>query len=151
MAAAKTLISDLGGVVRASSQHDEIITVLLADGSAKAGMAAGCEGIDGTIDLTDVNGSIDNFVGICLPRYDTDVDTAYTAADLVELVRPISGHLYNVILEDPQATLQEGHPIAFGDEPGQFKKWATIEDSEVIAYLAHPVITASTVATIVWG
>ena len=149
--AAKTLLSELGGVVRASSQHDEIVTVLIADGSAKAGHAAGCEGTDGTIDLTDVDGSVDNFVGICLPRYDVDVDTAFTSGDLVELVRPISGHMYNVIIEDPSATLQEGHPMAFGDDPGHFKKWATIEDSEVIAYLAHPVITGTEIATIVWG
>ena len=149
--AAKTLLSELGGVVRASSRHDEIVTVLISDAAAKAGMAAGCEGTDGTIDLTDVDGSVDNFVGITLPRYDTDVDTAYGAGLIVELVRPISGHMYNVVIEDPAATLQEGHPMAFGDDPGHFKKWATIEDSEVIAYLAHPIITGTEIATIVWG
>ena len=149
--AAKTLLSELGGVVRASSRHDEIVTILISDASAQAGMASCFEGTDGTIDLTSVSGSIDNFVGICLPRYDTDVDTVYGAGVLVELVRPISGHLYNVLIEDAGATLQEGHPYAFGDTAGKFKKWTNIEDSEVIAYLAHPVITATEVATIVWG
>ena len=149
--AAVTLLSELGGVVRASSHHDEIITCLLSVANAKAGAAAGCEGTDGTMDLVDVNSSIDNFVGICLPRYDTDCDSVYTTGVLCELVRPISGHLYNVRLTNPSATLQEGHPIAFGDSNGEFKKHADIEDSEVIAYLAHPVITATTVATIVWG
>lgn len=149
--AALTKISELGGVVRASSHHDEIVTCLLSVANAKAGAAAGCTGTDGTMDLVDVNSNVDNFVGICLPRYDTDVDTAYATGVLCELVRPVSGHLYNVQIADAGGTLQEGHPYAFGDLNGQFKKWADIEDSEVIAYLAHPVITGTTVATIVWG
>ena len=152
--AAIILLSGLGGKVRASSEHDEIITVLLADGNAKAGYMVGCEGTDITIDLCDDDGTVDNFVGICLPRYDTDVDTAFTAGDLVEVIRPKSGHLYNVLIEDPQATLQEGHPMAIGDTPGALKKEAAIggaETIQIIAQIAEPVITGTTFATVWWG
>jgi len=148
--AAVTNISELGGVVRASSHHDEVITCLISVANAKAGCAAGCEGDDGTMDLVSITNSIDNFVGICLPRYGTDCDTAYGAGIVCELVRPVSGHLYNVQFAS-SGDLQEGHPVGFGLTLGAFREWANIDDSEVIAYIAHPVASGSTVATIVWG
>ena len=148
--AAITLLSGLGGVVRMSSQHDEVIVSALADGNAKAGWCVGIEGTDGTVDAVDIDGSIDNFIGICLPRYDTDVDTAFTSADVIDIVVPISGHSYNVRIEDPSATLEEGHAMIWGDDPGSLQKGSTLETQGTVAVIAERVITGTTFATVRW-
>ena len=103
--AANTLLSELGGEVIMGSQSNENIESYLADGTCKAGWLVGIDGTDLLVHGAD-DGAQETFIGIALPRYDTDCDTAFTASDVIDVVIPKSGNYYAVLMENPSATLQ---------------------------------------------
>lgn len=150
--AANTLLSELGGEVILGSPHDEIIETYLADGTCKAGWLVGIDGTDLKVHGAD-DGALEYFVGIALPRYDTDCDTAFTASDPIDVVIPKSGHYYAVLMENPSATLQEGHMLTFSDTAGAVEKCATFDggaDLQTIATNKEQVITGTTFAIVRW-
>jgi len=150
--AANTLLSELGGKVIMGSRHDENIETYLGDGTAKAGWLVGIDGADHQIEGC-VDGSVEFFVGIALPRYDTDCDTAITANDLVDVVIPISGHYYAVLFENPSATLLPGHMLSFSDSAGCVEKCSTFDgssDIQTIATNKEEVATGTTFGIIRW-
>ena len=151
--AANTLLSELGGKVIMGSQHDEIVETWLADGTAKAGWLVGLSGTDLVVSGTDVGG-LEYFIGIALPRYDTDVDTSFTGDDLIDVVIPISGHYYAVLMANPSATLEGATPLSWGATAGAVHKCATIQgsaDVQIIAYNKEQVITGTTFALVRWA
>jgi len=108
-------LSSMGGIVCVDGRADELILTGIADGTAVAGMVVF---MDATLGATcgdligiNVNSSTDNFVGILLPKYNTDCDTAITNGDMAEYVVPKKGHRYNVKIEDPSTGHSVGEPV----------------------------------------
>ena len=147
--AAVTALSTLGGRVCMDSRGDELSIVRKADGTLKAGWLADISaetavGINPT-------GDLDEFGGICLPRYDTDVDTAFTITRVIDIVIPQGGHLYNIKIKNPGATLYAGEPlIAIAATAGALDKVGNIE-TEHVARIFDDVLSTSTFATVIWG
>ena len=147
--AAVTKLSELGGNVCVDSRADELWISRFADGTLKAGHLADISG--STAVGTDVDGNLDEFGGICLPRYDTDVDTAYTNGVLIDIVIPQGGHLYNVYISDPGATNYAGEPMIFhATDAGQLDAGGDIE-AEHVARLFDDILDTTRFATIIWG
>ena len=147
--AAVTILSGLGGEVLMDSRADELIISRFADGAIKAGWAVDISG--STAVGTDVDGSLDEFGGFALPRYDTDVDTAYTSGDLIDIVIPQGGHLYNVYISDPGATNYAGEPMIFhATAAGELDAGGDIE-AEHVARLFDDILDTTRFATIIWG
>jgi len=150
--AAVTALSTLGGKVLMDSRAKELIITRLADGTLQAGHAADISGA--TAVGLDAVSHLDEFGGFCLPRYDTDVDTAYGSGDAIDIVIPQGGHLYNVLIEDPGG----GH--AFAGEPLQWSSDGTTVaaleiagdiEPEHVARLFDDILDTTTFATIIWG
>ena len=147
--AAVTALSTLGGKVRMDSRGDELSIVRKADGTLKAGWLADISGE--TAVGINPTGNLDELGGICLPRYDTDVDTAFTSTRLIDIVIPQGGHLYNIKIKDPSATIYPGEPlIAIAATAGALDKVGNIE-SEHVARIFDACLTGTTFATVIWG
>lgn len=147
--AAVTALSTLGGKVCMDSRAKELWITRLADGNLKAGWLADISAA--TAVGTDVNGDLDEFGGICMPRYDTDVDTAYSSGDAIDIVIPQGGHLYNIYISDPGATNYAGEPMIFhATDPGQLDAGGDIE-AEHVARLFDDILDTTRYATIIWG
>ena len=146
--AAVTKLSELGGNVCADSRADELWISRFADGTLKAGYLADISA--GIAVGLDYGSNLDEFGGFVLSRYDTDVDTAITASELIDIVIPQGGHLYNVLIENPGATLYAGEPLVFSSTVSALEKGANIE-AEHVARLFDDVLTTTTFATIIWG
>jgi len=150
-------LSTLGGRVCVDGRGEELIVSAIADGVSKAG--EGVQIIDttgatlGEILAFDVNGSTDRFVGILLPKYDTDCDTVITDRTLCEVVIPKSGHKYNVFITDPTADIERGAAVdmsAAGDGAFHVCK-STIEVSDYYARTSKSVANTSTFCEIIWN
>ncbi len=147
--AAVTLLSQLGGKVLMDSRENELLISRFADGSIKAGWLLDISG--DTAVGTDVNGALDEFGGFGLPRYNTDVDTAYTNGVLIDIVIPQGGHLYNVKITDPGGTAYAGEPLKFhATVEGELQIAGDIE-VEHVARLFDNILDTSVFATIIWG
>jgi len=147
--AAVTSIVTLGGKVCMDSRANELIIVRKADGNIKAGY-----GVDisaATAVGVDPNANYDEFGGFALPRYDTEPSAAYTAADLIDIVIPQGGHLYNVLIKDPGGTIYAGEPLLWiASTSGALDKGGNCE-AEHQARLFDDVLDTTTYATIIWG
>lgn len=146
--AAVTALSTLGGRVCMDSRANELVIVRNADGTLKAGWGADISG--STAVGVDTDGNLDEFGGFCLPRYDTDVDTAFTAADLIEIVIPQGGHLYNVYVADPGATVYAGKPLVWTTTAGNLTADGDAE-AEHVARVFNDYLDNTRYATIIWG
>ena len=148
--AAITTLSGLGGRVCMDSRANELIIVRKADGTLKAGHCADISAE--TAVGTDIDGTLDEFGGFVLPRYDTDVDTAITATRIIDIVIPQGGHLYNVLISDPGAGHHfAGEPMIFhATAAGQLDGGADAE-AEHVARLLDDVLDNTLFATIIWG
>jgi hypothetical protein len=147
--AAVTKLSELGGKVLMDSRANELIITRKADGTLKAGHLADISGA--TAVGTDVDGNLDEFGGFVLPRYDTDVDTAMTSGDAIDIVIPQGGHLYNIYITDPGATAYAGEPMKFhATAAGQLQIAGDIE-GEHVARLFDDILNTTRFATIIWG
>jgi len=117
-----TNLSDLGGIVCVDGRADEDIISAKADGARIAGELVSIIGTagatQGDIVGTDV-GASEFFVGILLPKFNVDCDTAVLDGLLVEIVRPRSGRRYNIRVVDPAANREIGDGGIFGATVGQ--------------------------------
>lgn len=147
---AVTSIVTLGGKVCMDSREEEITISRKADGTIQAGWLAACA--DGSTAVgMNPTGNLDELLGIALPRYDTEPSAAYTAADLIDIVIPQGGHLYNIKIKNPGTTLYAGEPlIPIAATAGALDKSADIE-SEHMARLFDSVLNTTTYATVIWG
>jgi len=146
--AAITKLSELGGKVCMDSRADELVIVRKADGTLKAGH---CADISGSTAVGSTSaGDLDEFGGFCLPRYDTDVDTAFASGVLIEIVIPQGGHLYNVYIADPGATVYAGEPYTHAGTAGNLTAGTDVE-AEHVARLFDDALDNSRFATMIWG
>ncbi len=107
---ANTTLSSIGGVLQ-DPRGNELIVTGIADGTAKAGDTV-CILDTNAVRQTDVDGNLDEFIGILLPHHKVDMDTAITAALPVRVVIPQGGHLYGVHTDTDQGT-ESGEPMVF--------------------------------------
>ena len=148
--AAVTALSSLGGQVCMDSRANELWISRISGGTLKAGWLISC--VDG-INAVGKNpaGNLDEFIGIALPRYDIDVDTAITTSLLMDIVIPQGGHLYNVKITNPGATAYAGEPLKHhATVAGELQIAGDVEATHV-ARLFDDVLDTTTFATIIWG
>lgn len=148
--AAVTSLMTLGGEVCMDSRAEEIFVVRKADGTIQAGWLAACTDGSTAVGLNPT-GNLDELIGIACPRYDTEPSAAYTSGDLIDIVIPQGGHLYNMHIKDPGATLYAGEPlIPIAGTAGAMDKVGNIE-SEHQARIFDDVLDNTTYATVIWG
>ena len=109
---ANTTLSSIGGVLQ-DSRGDELIVTGIADGTVKAGDL--CTVLNtGVVRRSDLSDNYDETLGIALPMYHTDMDTAYSSGKTVDIVIPQGGHLYGVLGAD-FGSVQMGEPLTIGE------------------------------------
>lgn len=114
-----TKLSDLGGIVCVDGRENELIFNAKSDGAAKPGHGVMILA-DNAVTIAeivkhDITGTTDKFVGILLPKYNADCDSAITDHEICEIVVPSSGHKYNIKCAD-QGGAAEGNigtPVRF--------------------------------------
>ncbi len=141
-------ISALGDSVIMGDLNDEEIITGLASGSEKAGDLVNITTSTGALAKCDVD-VIDLFIGICVERYDTDIDTAYTASDAVDVVIPKSGHKYRVQTANLSAS-GPGIAMILTNAAGLGKQTA-IETNERCRTFGDSYVTGDTVAEVIWS
>ena len=151
-----TKLSEAGGVVCVSGRADEKIITAKADGSQKAGYVVSIVGTGaesattGDIVATD-KGVTESFVGIVLEKYNTDCDSAVTDGDLVEIVVPKAGKLYNIYITDPGADFNMGTLVAFSADAGEMViQDSALEDMYYNAIFTQNVLNTSRFAEVRW-
>jgi len=157
---ANTKLSSLGGIVCVNGRKDELIFAAIADGTAKPGngvtVIATAGATLGDIIKHDIGGSTDQFVGLLLPKYNTDCDTANVNGEICEIVVPRSGRKYNVKIVDPVANEgQVGTPVVFHPTTdGEFTVGTSGDHSiEVSAYCAtvsKALVSGDLFAEVIW-
>lgn len=116
---ATTLLSQMGGIVCVDGRENELIFSAIADGVCKPGHGVAILGAAGAtlgdIIKHDVSGGDDRFVGILLPKYNTDCDSVNVNGEICEIVVPASGHKYNIKVVDMGAAAEGnvGTPVRF--------------------------------------
>lgn len=148
-------LSDLLGGVLCGPRSEEKIVTMIADGTAKAGDVVADQGAEdddpthlGIAVGVDVDGNVDNFVGIQLQRYDTDMDDAPTAGDIIEVVIPKSGHNYRVKVTDLNLD-GPGNPLNFGNTTGALSIAAAVEGA--IKAWTYEYNDGDTYAVVTWA
>ncbi len=144
---ALTLISEIGGQVILGDYTDETIIPGIADGTAKAGELVSLVGATGVVAQTDVDVT-DSWIGILLPHYKVDVDTAITGALPCSIVIPKSGHLYGVICIDLNGSAKIGVPVIATTTAGAFGPQTDVEAAQLGTTYSYT--DGDTVAIIVW-
>ncbi|MCK4828144.1 hypothetical protein KA005_71100 [bacterium] len=142
-------LSSIGGVLH-DSRANELIVICKAPGTiGKAGETCGILAT-GVFSTTDVDGSLDNLVGIILPAYHTDMDTVIAINKIVEVVVPTAGHLYGVRIETIDDTAM-GDPLIFhATEPGALDVGTSIE-AEHVARTYRTAAAADNWGIVIWG
>lgn len=140
-----TNLSDLGGIVCVDGRAGEDIITAKADGSLKAGAAVT---IIGTVGATqgDIDGAIvagtDAFVGILLPKYNVDCDTAVEDGLLVEIVRPKAGRKYNVNIKETYSDAEIGIGGIIASNDGKFDITVTDVEAYRMCDITHKLLGA---------
>ena len=157
---ANTTLSTLGGIVCVNGRKGELIFAAIADGAAKPGhgvsVIAAAGATDGDIVKHDVNGSTDQFLGILLPKYNTDCDAVNVNGEVCEIVVPVSGRKYNIKISDPVANEgQVGTPVVFA--PAVDGEWTVgtsgdhaIEVGAYCATISKALVSGDLFAEVIW-
>jgi len=148
-------LSALGGIVCVEGRAGETIITAKADGSLKAGNTVGVVSTTGATE-GDIDGvliaTFEEPMGILLPRYDVDCDTAVGDGKLVEIVIPKAGRLYNVAIADPAADKAAGVPFVYGGTDGNLTLGVLTEVETLAVCRAYkPIEDTSRFATMIWG
>lgn len=117
-----TKISEVASSIALGTLPEERVG-MIADGTAKAGWLVGNS--TGTIAGCDSDG-VDTFIGILDKRYDTDLDTIPAAAVVVDVIKPVSGRYYAVMVTDLNQS-GAGIPLIFGATAGSLSVQAAVE------------------------
>ena len=144
-----TSLSDLGGKVNVNDPSPHTVPAI-GDGTCKAGDLVG-KNSAGVVQYTTGSGNLDEFIGILMPRYDTDIDTAIASGAACEILEPKAGYRYRCKIEDPSATLLAGEPFDINEDGnGELEKTG---DQETLhrAVLAKGVVSGDTYAEMRWG
>lgn len=147
---ANTSLSDLGGSIFVNGYDGELLITLKADGTCKAGWIVGQASGNGTARGVDLDGNLDELDGIAVERYDTDIDTAFTSGDAIEVVVPKSGKVYRV-KADPTGAAYAGEPVTMhATTAGAIDNGGDAEAVH-IGRLYRDMGASDTWAEIVWG
>ena len=145
-------LSSMGGFVCVDGKEGELIISAKADGTALAGNIVTVTNSTGAIQRVDVNGSTDRLIGILLPHYKIDCDTAITANELVEIAIPQRGHRYIVWIADPAATVDVGAGMTLSATDGAMVvDESTIEVADVWARLSKITVSTDRFAEVQWA
>jgi len=139
-------VSDYRGSVCVNASEEFYVTAI-ADGTCKAGNVVNVTTATAAVAQTDVD-SVDLFTGILEVRYDTDVDTAPTAAKIVQVVLPQVGHKYIVTVVDLNAS-GPGIPLTFHTTAGSLTKVTDVEATHVARTWRYT--DGDTIAEVIWG
>ena len=143
---ANSTISSIGGVIQ-GNWEDEFFVSAYGNASEKAGSLVGISAAGAIVECGS-QATDDEFVGIVVGAYDTDLDTAPAATSLCTIVIPQSGHLYGCLTDDLSTALA-GEPLIHSDTDGQLKAGGNIEAIHVARkYKAN---SGDTVAIVIWG
>lgn len=155
---AKTKLSDMGGIVCVDGRENELIFSAKADGIVKAGHliqliqiagATNCE-----ILLADYGAGDDRYMGIALPKYNTDCDSVLVDQEIMEYVIPSSGHRYNVACNDVGAGALAGTvgtPCIMSATDGEITVGTlTIEVAIFWALVSKEVVDDDRYAEVIW-
>lgn len=148
-------LSALGGIVCVEGRAGEHIITAKADGAIKAGATVGIISTTGATE-GDIDGVVvagfEEPIGILLPRYDVDCDTAVGDGLLVEIVIPKAGRLYNVAITDPAADKTAGAPFVYGAGDGELVLGTlTVVEELAVCRAFRPIEDTSRYATMIWG
>ncbi len=142
-------LSSIGGVLHDSRANELIITAKAPGTIGKAGEMCGVLAT-GIFSTTDIDASLDEFVGIILPAYHTDMDSVIAINKIVEIVIPQGGHLYGVRIETI-TDLAMGSPCYYhATEPGALDDSATLE-AEHVARTFRTKTAADNWGIVIWG
>lgn len=151
-----TTLSGVGGVVCVSGKADERIITVKSTGGSIPGSVVGVVGTGthsataGDLVASDAGGS-DFFTGIVLPKYNVDCDTAVADGDLVEIVVPRAGKLYNVYITNPGANFAAGTPVEISATAGEMIiQDSGIEDADTSAILTKNILNTTRFAEVRW-
>jgi len=145
------LLSSMGGFVCVDGKEDELIISATAGGVSKAGWLVTITNATGVEIATDIGVPTDRFIGILLPHYKIDVDTAITAAELVEIVIPQRGHTYIVYFADPAGTKDVGCYCSFSATDGALDvAETTLEVKDCCAVLNKILVSTDRFGEVIW-
>ena len=142
------------GIVCVDGRDGEEIITAKADGTLKAGLMVG---VLTTIGATqgDIDGlAIDGFetpMGILLPKYNVDCDTAVADGKSVEIVIPKQGRHYNVAIEDPSGAIAGGTFFIYGNTDGNLEKGDGNIEKIAVCRAARGIANTSRYAEMIWG
>jgi len=143
-------LSDLGDSIFVDGEDGERKTTGAADGTAKAGWLVGFTATSSAIRGVNATGDLDEFTGILAPRYDIDLDSAITAAKIVEVVYPKAGHRYRVAVY-LAAAAYVGEPMILNTgHAGMLQVGGNLE-AEHVARLSKDAANGDNFAEVVWG
>lgn len=144
-------LSDLGGSVFYDGYGGETMITLIADAASKAGWLVGQTLGAGTAVPIDTNANLDEFDGICVERYDTDIDSVYGAGVIIDVAYPIAGRRYIVAIYDA-AGLYAGEPMIpnAGTNAGMLIAGAALEGAH-LAKLFKNTTAADNFGIVTWG
>ena len=146
---ANTSLSDLGGKVNVDDPNPSTIPAI-GDGTCKAGDLVG-KTSGGVVQYCTGSGNLDEFLGILMARYDTDIDTAIASGDACEILVPKGGRRYRCKIEDPSGTVLAGEPCLINaDGNGELEKAGDIEGIHCCT-LSKTAVTGDTYVEILWG
>jgi len=146
----------LGGIVCVDGRAEERIISAKADGTLKAGALVTVVTTIGAT-LGDIDGVEDavqeSVVGILLPKYNVDVDTAVTDGDPVEIVIPKAGRKYNVWIKDTGAAIAAGIGFVYSAEAGGGQLAESTPEAQLLAVCrcARGIANTSRYAEMIWG
>ena len=142
-------LSSIGGVLHDSRANELIITAKAPGTIGKAGEMTGVLAT-GIFSTTDIDASLDNFVGIILPHYGTDMDTVIAINTIVEIVVPQAGHLYGVRVETIDDLSMGSALYHHAGEPGALDDSASLE-AEHVARTFRTKTAADNWGIVIWG
>lgn len=144
-------MKDLGGSICVDGYDGEVIIPMIADGTAKMGWFVGGTSGSSTIRGVNPTGNLDEFTGIQMRQYKTDINTAPTAGDPVSVLIPKAGRRYRVHIKDPGAAIYVGEPMIFiAGTAGAVDKAGDAE-AEHNCRIAKDVANGDTYAEVIWG
>ena len=147
-------LSVLGGIVCVDGRAGERIITAKADGTLKAGQIVGVISTVGAT-LGDIDGIIiDGYetpMGLLLPKYNVDCDTAVADGETVEIVIPHAGHRYNIMIEDPGADIASQVGLVFSSTDGVLEEGDGNVEKIYVCRVSRSVANTSLFAEVIWG
>lgn len=144
----------LGGRVCVDGRAGERIISAKADGTLVAGNVVTIITTIGAT-LGDIDGIADaaqEFVmGILLPKYNVDCDTAVADGKPVELVIPKAGRKYNVAIADTGAAIAAGVGFTYNTTDGNLTESTPEAQLLAVARSARGIANTSRFAEMIWG